>query len=218
VGRLRPPPFTLRVLAEVVDAPGLLDSRRVALRVAEDLARVAPRPYATHAERTGELARRAAVQRERQVALNEWEARVHGALAQLRRRGHMEKATMCRLDPSTERVVRERGIQSVRRFWWRSTSEADHRKGIVDAPPLSGHALAIVEVLLKGPCRPGELRARTNGLTPSGSERGAWRRAWDRLVDDGVVVPLRMRWPTEAGRARVDRAREQGVLPVKDLG
>lgn len=217
MGHLRPPPFTLRVLAEVVDAPGVLDGRSVAQRVAEGLPEVEARPYATAHERDLELARRNAVRASRREALDACEARVLGAFAQLRRRGHLEKATLCRLDPSTERVIREHGVQWVRRFWWRATSEADSRKGLVFGPPLSGHALAIVDDLLQGgPCRPGELRRRTNGLTPSGRERGAWRRAWDRLVDDGAVVPLCKRWPTQSGRARVARARRRGVLPEKD--
>ena len=217
MGRLKRPPFTLRVLAEVVDAPGVLDAQRVARLVGEDLPEVAALPYATCRERDLELARREAVRVDRRMALDAWESRVLSAFAQLRRRGHLEKATMCRLDPCTERVIREKGVLWVRRFWWRSTSEADSRKGLVFGPPLSGHALAIVEALLQGgPCRPGELRQRTDGLTPAGRERGAWRRAWDRLVEDGLVVPLCKRWATESGRARVARARRRGVIPEKD--
>jgi len=111
VGRLKAPPFTLRVLAEVVDAPGILDASRVARLVADDLPEVGALPYLSFEAHAVELARRDAVRAEQRQALDACESRVLGAFAQLRRRGHLEKATMCRLGPASERVIREHGVQ-----------------------------------------------------------------------------------------------------------
>lgn len=189
-----------RVMTLAVDHPGLLDPLAVAERLVEPSTRPSL-PYTTESARSAELEARAAVRQARHLEVATMLRRVREAIRGARKAGLLHPASDCRMDPHTLPLVQQHGVGILRGYTWHSDGDSDHRRCIVDAPPLQGHALAIVEELLKGPCTPLELRQRTGGLTPAGNERGAWRRAWDRLVGDGVVVPPTHLWPTPAGIA-----------------
>ncbi len=210
-------PVWKRVLDEVVRRPGLLDVDGLARRALPwPGPRRAPLPYSSSAERARELAARAAAQE--QEAMHHAKAcrQVANALRELVRRGLVKPAVQCSLEPETARVLKTHGVGMLRSFSFVEDEEEHGRAAadpleVVDDDELNGHALAIVKALQEGPMAPGELRARTGGLTAAGNPRGSWTSAWDRLVADLAVLPLRNRWPTLRGiQAASQAAREAG--------
>jgi len=193
-----------RVVLLVVAHPGLLDVEDIARRLCEFPSWEA-RPCNSWAELEAQRDEKALWVAQCNVLVAEMVPRVRNALKGARRAGLLMPATHCRVDRHTAQVVGRRGVGVVRDFSWSTDAYRDSHRCITDGPKLTGHAKRIVEALVEGPLRPSELRARTGGLTPQGNERGAWRRAWERLVRDGAVVPPTVAWPTLKGQMRAAR-------------
>lgn len=200
----RAPPLSLRVLAAIVDRPGQLDAEALAQR----LMPWTPRPYRTAAER-------AAVHAARDAHREDARRRVMNALRELARPrvGLIHPARLVRLEEHSAAVYAREGVAGLRGPG-RLRTRAGALVGTCEEDVPGGHPEAILAVLAEGAVSPGELAAASGGRCGSGHENGAWREAFERLVDDGVVVPARCRWPTEAGVAKVAAARARGVLEV----
>gem|GEM_PF-4962975 len=199
-----------KVVLLAVDHPGLLDAERMAWRLA-------PLPP-KHLPDTGEFGvwryDRDAWRQSRETwktdserIVADWVPKVREGLKSARKAGLLLPATHCRLDRHTWDAIQRSGIDVVRDFWWSSDDYRDSDRCITDGPRLAGKARLIIEALMEGPLRPSELRAATGGLTPRGNERGAWRRTWERLAQDGAVVPPSIAWPTPMGLAEAQRLR-----------
>ncbi len=199
---MRPPSLQLRVLAAVVDRPGQLDLAALAERVLP----WQPRPYRTRAER-------AAVHRERDAHRRDAHRRVKNALRELARPAQqlIWPVAETRLEAASAARFADAGLAALQ-----GPARGQVRDGAIvgwrPVGPPGSHAAAIVAALAAGPLAPGALLRQTGGRCASGSENGAWREAYDRLVADGTVVAASARWPTPAGIARVDAARAAGRL------
>ncbi len=190
----------------VVSRPGRLDVRGLAEVLARTESPPVPRPHRSEAEyRAWREGRREWVQR-RDADERRTHRLVVGALRNLCRRGLIMPADSARIDMDAARLLSRSGVSALRDIVEVVDGDGD-ALGYRDGPSFDGHGEAILRVLAGRPegVGMGELRELTDGLTPAGNERGAWRRAWGRLVDDGLVHTAAMRWPTLAGTLEVRR-------------
>jgi len=190
----------------IVGRPGRLNASGLADVLARTESPLVPRPHRSEAEYQAWRAERREWVRRRSVAVSRAHRLVGAALRNLCRRGLILPADTARIDRDAARLMGESGAAGLRDVVEVLDGDGEH-VGWRDGAEHCGHGTAILAVLASRPdgVGMGELRALTDGLTPAGNERGAWRRAWVRLVDDGLVHTAAMRWPTLAGTLEVRR-------------
>ena len=193
-------------LGLIVGRPGRLDVRGLAEVLARTESPPAARPHRSEAEYQAWRAARREHARRRAVAVSRMHRLVGAALRNLCRRGLILPADTARIDRDAARLMGVSGAAGLRDVVEVVDGDGEH-VGWRDGAEHCGHGVAILHVLASRPdgVGMGELRALTDGLTPAGHERGAWRRAWVRLADDGLVHTAAMRWPTLAGILEVRR-------------
>lgn len=131
---------------------------------------------------------------------------VQRALARLQYRGHIEPTVHVAIANETREVIARRGFGALVD---RAHVEVDGEiVGVVAGEEVGEgtHARRIIEALYEhGSLEPGELCRMTGGLTASGNESGAWRRALRAWTDGGDVEAAGLWRLTTAGRAALEK-------------
>lgn len=132
---------------------------------------------------------------------------VQRSLERLRYRGHIEPTVHATLTDVTREAIDRRGFEALVD---RAHVEVDGEiVGVVAGEEVGEgtHARRIIEALYEhGSLEPGELCRMTGGLTASGNESGAWRRALRAWTDGGDVEAAGLWRLTDAGRAALEES------------